>query len=206
MPVTKKKCVNDDQFTYTGKEVSPLGLGHTASKYVVGDRMKGRDDTMWMVAKKNDVNVWVRVPSETLTKDTPVIPPGHVDANPEENDDEPEDKEPEPEPAPPPKVSGKPKKPQKKVTIQEPIPEEEEPKAKAKPPKAANAAGEPKTKKVSEYNLFVKLQTELAKVDPATKDMDGKARFRYVSQRASELWKTMDAAAKTAAVANMKVA
>ena len=234
MPVTKKKCVNDDQFTYTGKEASPLGLGHTASKYVVGDRMKGRDDTVWMVAKKNDVNVWVRVPSENLTKDTPVIPV----ADPPVNDDE-ADVKPAPAAAPvaapKKKAASKPKK--EKVKIQEevvnlePVAEEAEaaeeeaeaaeeeaaeeevkvvvkkvskPKAAAKA-KAANA-GEPKTKKVSEYNLFVKLQTELAKVDPATKDMDGKARFRYVSQRASELWKTMDAAAKTAAVANVKMA
>ena len=243
MPVTKKKCVNDDQFTYTGKEASPLGLGHTASKYVVGDRMKGRDDTVWMVAKKNDVNVWVRVPSENLTKDTPVIPV----ADPHVNDDE-ADVKPAPAAAPvaapKKKAASKPKK--EKVKIQEevvnlePVAEEAEAEEEAEAAEAAEAAeeeaeeeaaeeevkvvvkkvskpkaadkakaanaGEPKTKKVSEYNLFVKLQTELAKVDPATKDMDGKARFRYVSQRASELWKTMDAAAKTAAVANVKMA
>ena len=245
MPVLRKKCVNDEQFTYTGKEASPMGLGHTAHKYVVGDRMKGRDDSIWMVAKKNDVNVWVRVPTdaESLTKDTPVIPA--VDAKPVAFDTEPEDKEtPTPLVAVPPKRTAKAEskaKPKVKAPSKvkaesklpaievpaetteadadadadaqaevdaEPVKEVPKKKAAAKPKKAevvAEKATELKTKKVSEHNLFVKLQTELAKVDPATKDMDGKARFKYVSQRASELWKTMDAAAKTAAVAGMKV-
>ena len=267
MPVIRKKCVNDEQFTYTGKEASPMGLGHTAVKYVVGDRMKGRDDTMWMVSKKNDVNVWVRVPTESLTKDAPVIP-SDEDAHPTA-ETEPEDKpkpapkatktkakklaQPDPEqadakksvvnkkqeppaeaeeavvvadvqeaekPEPEPEIKKKPakKKTEAKVAAEaekpEPEPKKKPAKKTAKKEEAeAQADAEPdgavkkavaKPKKVSDYNLFVKLQTELAKVDPATKDMDGKTRFKYVSQRASELWKTMDDAAKAAAVAHMK--
>lgn len=78
MPVTKKKCENDPRFTYTGKEASPLGLGQAPHVFNVGDMMQGRDETMWMVAKRNEVNVWVRVPtqlspSSDLKKDEPIL-------------------------------------------------------------------------------------------------------------------------------------
>lgn len=241
MPVTRKKCVNDEQFTYTGKEASPMGLGHTAHKYVVGDRMKGRDNTMWMVAKKNDVNVWVRVPtdSDALVKETPIIPvvAEVLDTEPDDTPVAPtkKTKKTVAKKAPSPPVIEE--EPSVEVVEETPVKAEPKAKAKAEPkakakakaepkakavpkavPKEAKAEAEPeavpkekaadegekKPKKVSEYNLFVKVQTELAKVDPATKGMDGKARFKYVSQRASELWKTMDAAAKTAAVAGVK--
>ena len=62
--MTKKPCQNNPQFMYTGKESSPRGLGWCAENMAIGERMKGRDGTMWMVAIKNSLNVWTRVPSE----------------------------------------------------------------------------------------------------------------------------------------------
>lgn len=75
MTVTKKPCLNDPAFSYSGKESSPLGLGYCASSEQVGTMMKGKDTTMWMVGIKNGVKVWNRVPSEIgpLKKDEPVI-------------------------------------------------------------------------------------------------------------------------------------
>lgn len=62
----KKPCKNDPsgQYTFTGKEYSPLGLGETAALYEPGTIRTGRDTTKWQVQKKNKVNVWVRIQTE----------------------------------------------------------------------------------------------------------------------------------------------
>ena len=77
MAIAKKPCINDATFSYTGKEMSPLGLGYSANAEKVGHFMKGKDNTMWMVGMKNGVKVWVRVPSEMantpLQKEEPVL-------------------------------------------------------------------------------------------------------------------------------------
>lgn len=59
----KKRCENSEEYTYTGKESSPLGLGYTAFACDLGTKMVGRDKTMWMVSMKNNVKVWVRIPT-----------------------------------------------------------------------------------------------------------------------------------------------
>lgn len=77
--IAKKPCKNDTTYTYTGKEMSPLGLGYSASAEQVGSIMTGRDQTMWMVGIKNGVKVWNRIPTEIaaaaapLEKDPPVL-------------------------------------------------------------------------------------------------------------------------------------
>lgn len=76
MAITKKQCINDPAFSYTGKEYSPLGLGYCASAEQVGTMMKGKDSTMWMVGMKNGVKVWNRIPTEVSTplqKEEPLI-------------------------------------------------------------------------------------------------------------------------------------
>jgi hypothetical protein len=66
----KKRCVNNPDYSYSGKESSPLGIGYSAEASSIGKIMEGRDGTMWMVAKKyNDTKVWTRVPTE-LANDT----------------------------------------------------------------------------------------------------------------------------------------
>lgn len=71
-PVIKKACVNNTEFSYSGKECSPLGKGYAADAEQVGTIMEGRDGTMWMVGIKNGVKVWNRVPTD-LANDTAVI-------------------------------------------------------------------------------------------------------------------------------------
>ena len=68
-PGTKKQCVNNPEYTYTGNESSPLGLGYVAEAEQPGSIMKGKDGTNWMVGKKNGVNVWNRVPIELIKED-----------------------------------------------------------------------------------------------------------------------------------------
>ena len=68
-PVVKKPCVNNTEFSYSGKECSPLGKGYAADAEQVGTIMEGRDSSMWMVGIKNGVKVWNRVPTD-LANDT----------------------------------------------------------------------------------------------------------------------------------------
>lgn len=76
----KKTCKNHDSYTYSGKEMSPLGLGYTAEAEEVGTVMEGRDKTMWMVGIKNGVRVWNRIPTQVaasvlrpMEKEHPVL-------------------------------------------------------------------------------------------------------------------------------------
>ena len=93
--MTKKPCVNSSEWTYTGKEVSPTGLGYAPDGESEGTQMKGRDETMWIVGRKNGVKVWNRVPT-VLIKEDPVIvhetSKQDVEENPQdEKEDEAED-------------------------------------------------------------------------------------------------------------------
>lgn len=72
MVSVKKPCNNSLHHTYTGKEVSPMGLGYTADAEIEGTIMKGRDDSDWIVGWKNNVKVWNRIPTE-LEQEEPVI-------------------------------------------------------------------------------------------------------------------------------------
>lgn len=84
--MTKKPCQNNPQFMYTGKESSPRGLGWCAENMTVGERMKGRDGTMWMVSIKNSLHVWTRVPTDVEAPETgaaALAPATAADAAPE---------------------------------------------------------------------------------------------------------------------------
>ena len=87
--IVKKPCLNSSEWTYTGKEVSPTGLGYAPDGETEGTQMKGRDDTMWVVGRKNGVKVWNRVPT-LLHKEEPVLdhntPQNHRDDDDEEDD------------------------------------------------------------------------------------------------------------------------
>jgi len=71
-PIVKKPCVNNSQFSYSGKELSPLGNGYSADAEQVGTIMEGRDKSMWMIGIKNGVKVWNRVPTD-LSKDVSIL-------------------------------------------------------------------------------------------------------------------------------------
>jgi hypothetical protein len=71
-PVIKKPCLNNEQYSYSGKELSPLGNGYSADAEQVGTIKEGRDKSMWMIGIKNGVKVWNRVPTD-LSKDSSIL-------------------------------------------------------------------------------------------------------------------------------------
>lgn len=71
--VAKTQCKNNDDFYFSGKEMSPLGLGYCADSESVGYQMIGRDGKMWLVSVKNGEKAWVRCPDKIgLEKDIPL--------------------------------------------------------------------------------------------------------------------------------------
>ena len=122
-PMTKKPCINSSEWTYTGKEVSPTGLGYAPDGETEGTQMKGRDDTMWIVGRKNGVKVWNRVPV-VLVKEEPVIvhetPKKLVDTEDEANSEDEKDED-EVKPPTVPTVPKKVKNIEKKEVV--PVPE-----------------------------------------------------------------------------------
>lgn len=79
-PSLRIQCNNDDSFMYSGKEMSPLGLGYSARSEVVGIEMIGRDGTTWVIAVKNGDKNWVRSPEKlVLEKDVPLGDSTNID-------------------------------------------------------------------------------------------------------------------------------
>jgi len=54
------QCVNASNETYTGKEMSPKGMGFSAVAYDVGFEKEGVDKQLWVVQIKNGKKVWFR--------------------------------------------------------------------------------------------------------------------------------------------------
>lgn len=54
------QCVNVSTETYTGKEMSPKGVGFSAIGYEVGFEKEGVDKQLWVVQIKNNKKVWFR--------------------------------------------------------------------------------------------------------------------------------------------------
>lgn len=54
------QCVNASNETYTGKEMSPKGMGFSAVAYEVGFEKEGVDKQLWIVQIKNGKKVWFR--------------------------------------------------------------------------------------------------------------------------------------------------
>jgi len=78
---TRKACINNDKYKYSGKEESPLGLGYAPDGELTSLFMKGRDTKTWMVSVKNGVKVWIRAPEDdTLSTEQPPMAP-ESDAN-----------------------------------------------------------------------------------------------------------------------------
>ena len=74
MVASKMTCKNNDKFMYTGKEMSPLGLGFCADSEKVGTQMIGRDGKDWIVGIKNGEKIWIRAPEKmVLSKEDPVL-------------------------------------------------------------------------------------------------------------------------------------
>jgi len=73
MAPAQKTCKNDSQYTYTGREQSPLGLGIAPQPEKVGSVMTGRDGNKWMVICKSGENMWTKVPNGDMVKEAPVM-------------------------------------------------------------------------------------------------------------------------------------
>jgi hypothetical protein len=85
-------CKNNAAFSYTGKEMSPLGLGFCADAESVNREMVGRDGKSWVVGVKNGNKMWMRAPEPVLVKEEPVLPKETVNTEPivtEEPNEEP---------------------------------------------------------------------------------------------------------------------
>lgn len=54
------QCVNASNETYTGKEMSPKGMGFSAVAYEIGFEKEGVDKQLWVVQIKNGKKVWFR--------------------------------------------------------------------------------------------------------------------------------------------------
>jgi hypothetical protein len=71
--VTKVQCKNHEDYFFSGKEMSPLGLGYCAESESVGEQMNGRDGKSWVVSVKNGEKAWVRSPEKIgLEKEEPI--------------------------------------------------------------------------------------------------------------------------------------
>ena len=71
---SKKTCKNDARYTYTGRELSPLGKGLCAEAMKVGNIAEGRNHKYWIVVCKNGKNLWVQTADDApLQKETPVV-------------------------------------------------------------------------------------------------------------------------------------
>jgi hypothetical protein len=69
----KTQCKNNEEFFFSGKELSPLGLGYCAESINVGEQMNGRDGTLWVVCVKNGEKAWIRSPEKIgLEKEEPL--------------------------------------------------------------------------------------------------------------------------------------
>ena len=79
MAPTKLACLNagdNAEYTYTGKENTPQGLGYAAGPEMVGKMMKGRDGAVYMVIMKNREKTWKKIPedmAERMQKEMPLL-------------------------------------------------------------------------------------------------------------------------------------
>lgn len=192
----KKRCVNSEEFTYTGKESSPLGIGYSSMACDLGTKMMGRDQTMWMVSMKNNIKVWVRIPTsfaEEASTSTPCTPVKKraTKKKDEEPTLQPEKVEETVVPTPT-KKKAITKKPKDEVKEDPPTPT---PKKKAPTKKTTTDAP---ARTPNKYNLYMKVR--LAKLKEEYPDMPHTERL---SKAASE-WRTMTVEEKDKLIAELK--
>ena len=194
--IVKKPCKNHESYTYSGKEMSPLGLGYTAEAEEVGMVMEGRDKTMWMVGIKNGVKVWNRIPTQVaatvlkpLAKEKPIAEDKKEEEAPKK---EPEIQPAEPEPvaAPePPKATAPAAKKKAPVKKQAPVAAE----AAVVEPVAAEVAvvadEPPAPKKKAPVKKKVAAAPDAAPAEaPAVKEKKPPTAFNvYMSYRVTQL-------------------
>jgi len=55
------KCINDDKKKYSGKELSPKGIGYSADAETTGLIMKGNDGNIWIVTETKRYKRWKKL-------------------------------------------------------------------------------------------------------------------------------------------------
>jgi hypothetical protein len=105
---SKMSCKNSAKMSYTGKEVSPLGLGFCADAEKVGTLMKGRDGNSWIVGLKKGEKLWVRSKEPVVEE-----PKEETEEEKEETEEEKEETEEETEEEKPKQKTTKAKAPKK---------------------------------------------------------------------------------------------
>lgn len=200
MAPTKTVCKNSDKFSYTGKEMSPMGLGYCADAETVGTQMSGRDGKTWIVGVKNNDKIWMRAPEKPLAPEEPVLTKDDEKAEPEEG------AEPKPETEKPKKKTTKKTKKtetpeqsgEEAKTPEEPEGDEVKPKPKRKYTKKSKTTDsvtedaptkpekkERKKRGPSGYNLYIgKLMNELRASSSGLKTTE------YM-QQAQAMWKSL---------------
>lgn len=72
--VNKFPCKNDNSFLFSGKELSPLGLGFCAEAESLGKEMIGRDGKKWVIRFSKGSKAWTKVKTvEPLKAEEPLI-------------------------------------------------------------------------------------------------------------------------------------
>ena len=200
MAPAKTICKNSEKFSYSGKEMSPLGLGYCADAESVGTEMLGRDGKNWVVGVKNNDKIWMRAPEKPLVPEEPLLKESDTEeVTKSEDEANVEAAKPEPaEDAKPKRKYTKKNKPDTDNTEPSTEPPAEKPKRKyTKKPKTPPTTEEGETNPTpadkkerkkrgpSGYNLYIgKIMKELREKTQGLKTTD------YMKQ-AQELWGAM---------------
>lgn len=72
--VNRFPCKNDNSYLFSGKELSPLGLGFCAEAESLGKEMIGRDGKKWVIRFSKGSKTWTKVKTEEpLKSEEPLI-------------------------------------------------------------------------------------------------------------------------------------
>lgn len=72
--VNRYPCKNDNSYLFSGKELSPLGLGFCAEAESLGKEMIGRDGKRWVIRFSKGSKTWTKVKTEEpLKSEEPLI-------------------------------------------------------------------------------------------------------------------------------------
>ena len=181
MAPQKMSCKNDAKYMYTGKEMSPMGLGYCADAEMVGKKMAGRDGKDWIVGTKNGVKIWQRAPDAPLVREEPVM---QVKAEPtlvsdsESEKDDVSDVESEKTPKNKPiEVKPQPSTPKKRGR---PAAKKEEVKPNDKEVKADDKEAKPKRKYVRKQKTTDEAKPEDVDIKVKADDKEAKPKRKYV--------------------------
>lgn len=180
MAPQKMSCKNDAKYMYTGKEMSPMGLGYCAEAEMVGKKMMGRDGKDWIVGTKNGVKIWQRAPDAPLVREEPVLKKEMTDvSDSEKNSDSDDNVQSDDE-----EVMKTPEMPKPVIEEVKPVPDA--PKKRGRPAKAKPVEdAKPNDEEVKPKRKYVRKPKTMDEVKPDDKevkpdDVEVKPKRKYV--------------------------